>query len=153
MLLFRWYSSFDSRLLRWNETKTRFKTNLCNLFYRLQLWCRSLVFEKENNKFEWLLRKSAISPTDSHGLVSPFLCMCLGTWVCVYLCDCYFRDHMSYLGKIKNEVYKCLCLPTNGAIGNVILHKLDLLFQCQIYQMSISRKRWELAQKCVIHHL
>ena len=54
----------------------------------------------------------------------------------IALCVCDNRSHRSNL-----DVYRFCHLQSGCDIASVILLDLDLLFQCQIFQMSISLKR------------
>ena len=93
------------------------------------------------------LGKSAIYPIDVALSVSLSVCLSV----------CYFGEHRSYISKIKkyikNDVYKFWYFPSNGAISKVVLYDHDLICQGQIFQMLISRKLWEQAQKCMIRLL
>ena len=59
--------------------------------------------------------------------------------------------YISNRGKlVKNTSYdfcRLKHLPSNGATAKFLLDNLDLLFQGQLFQMLIFRKRWEMAQK------
>ena len=71
--------------------------------------------------------------------VSMCVCVCLCVSVCVYVCS--FSSTCRILVKIQNVnnvIYIFLYLPSNGAIGKVVLCEL---FQGQIFQMLISLKR------------
>ena len=64
--------------------------------------------------------------------------------------DLFFRGQTSNVNiskivkasaKLQGDIYKFQHLPSNSIIANVVLFDLDLVFQGQIFQMSISRKR------------
>ena len=57
----------------------------------------------------------------------------------------YLENGESYRKTARGDIYSFQNLPSISIIANVVLFDLDL---GQIFQMSISRKRWELARNC-----
>ena len=79
-----------------------------------------------------------------------FVCVCACVRACVRAYLCKNRKYRSNLGEIinvKNDVYRFWRLQSGCVIASVVLRDRVLIFQGQIFQMSISRKRWELAKK------
>ena len=64
---------------------------------------------------------------------------------CLNLCN-----SESWLKIVYYGFYRLRYLLSNSIISKVVFRDLDLLFLCQIFQMLISRIRWELLQECVI---
>ena len=80
------------------------------------------------------------------------VCLCVCVCVCMCVCVCDNRSQMSNLGE-KNDVYRFWHLQSAWHIASVALRDLDILFEGHIFKMTISPKRWELAQNCMRWHL
>ena len=89
-----------------------------------------------------LLGKSAILHIAySHGFVRFSVCVCL--YVAFVIAGRIFAK----IKIVKYDVYWFWYLSSNGVILNVILRTLDLLLKVRyLFQILISRKRWELTQ-------
>ena len=82
------------------------------------------------------------------------MAMGLSVTVCVFVCLCVDvsitilrTGHTSAkIKSVKNDFCTFLHLPSNGVNAKIVLRDVDLLFKGHKFKISISLRRWEMAQ-------
>ena len=79
------------------------------------------------------------------------VCVCASVW-CVCVRIVRKGQILAKIKNVKNEVYRFWRVESGCDISSVVLRDLDL-FQVQVFQMSIFRKRWELSKNAQVWSL
>ena len=96
----------------------------------------------------WLILGKSVYLPITMGMSCNSVCVCVCVWVCVTIVST--GQILAKIKNVKNDGYRFWHLQSGCDIASVVLRHHDQLFQGHIFQMLISRQRWELVQNCDI---